>query len=100
MCIYSFSIKKVFWLLILLISFTGCFRINHNTYLKLKDGNYMSLYHHDSAWLEIWGRMKEWNDYVFDNNNRLNDSNYVNFSIRVKDFDTIFINKFTAKIWW
>ena len=84
---------------LILIAFSGCFRINHLTYLKLKDGSDISLYQRDSAWIEIWGSMKEWNNYIIENSNWLKDSNFVKFEIRTKDINFIKVNLFSVKLW-
>jgi len=84
--------------MIFIIALTGCFRINHRTYLELKDGSDILLYQRDSAWVKIWGSMKEWNNYMIDNNNWLNDSNYVRLELRVNKIDSIRVNSFFVEL--
>jgi hypothetical protein len=100
MYISNFNINKILSLLFLLISCTGCFRTNHQTYLKLSDGSDIILYQKDTACMEVWGTMKEWNNYVIENDNRLKDSNFVKIDIRLKNLDTIVLNKFNIRLWY
>ncbi|MDR1730051.1 MAG: hypothetical protein LBR52_05250 [Prevotellaceae bacterium] len=95
---FNFSIKRILFLIIFTVILTGCFRINHQTLLKLKDGSNVLLYQHDSVWMEIWGSMKEWNNYIIFNDNQLIDSNYVKLSIRLNNLDTVFIDKFHIRL--
>lgn len=100
MYISNFSIKKILSLLFLLTVCTGCFRTNHQTNLKLADGSDILLYQKDSAWVEVWASMKEWNNYVVENDNRLNDSNFVRLDFRLRNLDTIILNNFTIQLWY
>lgn len=100
MYISNFNIKKIFPLLLLLIACTGCFRTNHQTDLKLVDGSDILLYQKDSTWMKVWGTMKWWNNYIIENDNRLNDSNFVRLDIRLRNLDTIILNNFNIKLWY
>jgi len=99
----SFNIRNVLFLILFLILFTGCWPVvKHSTDLKLKDGSDIRLYQReqDTAWIKVSGHMKEWDNHIIDNTNRLKDSNYVRLNIITRNIDTIFLSKFKIRIWY
>jgi hypothetical protein len=92
----KYTFNKILLSIVFLITLTGCFRVNHQTKLKSINSSECSLYQQDSTWIHVWEKMKEWNDFIFENSNYLKDSNFVELEIRLKNIDTI-IN---IKLWY
>ena len=96
----KYTVNKVLFSIVFLITLTGCFRVNHRTELKSRNGSDCFLYQQDSTWIHVWGNMKEWNNFIFENNNYLKDSNFVKLEIRLRNIDTIIVNQFNIKLWY
>lgn len=97
--IYNFN-RKLLAILFIIFVCSACIRILTLTYLKTKNGSNIVLYQaNDSTRLEIWGSMKQVNDYILENDNLLKDSNYVKLDWRLRNIDSITINKFYIDIW-
>ena len=98
---FNIKLKNKFIAFFILCAFTGCYRINHTTTLELKDGSNVILYQQDSAWIQIFGNMKEWNNFIiFPNDNYLGDSNYIKLEFVVRYFDSVRINSFSCKLFY